>query len=176
MKILMAVLLIGLLFLSTSSVYAETAGEYLQNGNDSLNEGDFDQAIFDYTKALDINPNIAKAYDNRGVAYALRGYPAPAIADFTMAIANDPKDAEAYNNRGHAYAQKDNLTQAIADYTKAIDINTFYVKAYNNRELAFYMMKEYDKAWSDVHTVEKIGGAIDSNFIETLRKASGKVQ
>lgn len=145
-------------------------------GNDAFKLGDFDLAIIDYTKALDINPNLAKAYDNRGVAYADEGSLPRAIADFTMAIANDPKDADAYNNRGHAYFIKGNLSQAVFDYTRAIGFNTFYVKAYNNRELAYYQLKEYDKAWADVHTVGSIGGAVDPDFIKDLRKASGKDQ
>jgi tetratricopeptide (TPR) repeat protein len=169
-------ILIGLIFLTIPSVHAETTEEYLQSGNDSFTRGDFDQAIYNYTKVIDINPNIAKAYDNRGVAYAQRGYLPAAISDFTMAIANNLHDSEAYNNRGHAEGAQGNLTQAIADYTQAIQNNAFYVKAYNNRELAFYMMKEYDKAWADVHTSQEIGGTVDPNFIEALKKASGKTQ
>ena len=167
--------LIGVLFLSVS-VYAQTAEEYLRSGNDNFKLDNFDQAIVDYTRAIDINPNLAKAYNNRGVAYAREGSLPRAIADFTMAIANNLKDAEAYNNRGRAYARQGNLSQAVFDYTKAIKNNAFYVKAYNNRGLAYYKLKEYDKAWSDVHTVEAIGGRADSYFIEELKKASGKDQ
>ena len=166
--------LIGIIFLGISSVYAQTAGEDLQNGNDALKRGDFDQAIFEYTKAIDINPRLAKAYDNRGVAYAQQGFLTPAVADFTMAIANNLNDVEAYNNRGYAYSKQGNLTQAVADYTKAIRINAIYVKAYNNRALAYYKLKEYDKAWVDVHKVEKMGGTFDLGFIDMLKKVSGK--
>jgi len=164
------------LLFNTPFVYAQTAVEYLQNGNDDFSRHNFDQAIYEYTKAIDVNPNFAKAYNNRGVAYAQEGSLSRAIADFTMAIADNSKDAEAYNNRGHAYAQQGDFLQAIHDYTKAIDINAIYVKAYNNREIAYYRMEQYDKAWADVHKVEKIGGVIDPKFIELLRKASGKDQ
>lgn len=147
----------------------------MSDGNDDFKLGNFDQAIVEFTKAIDIDPNLAKAYNNRGVAYAQEGSLPRAIADFTMAIANNLKDSEAYNNRGRAYASTGNLTQAIFDYTKAIENNAFYVKAYNNREIAYYKLKEY-KAWSDVHTVEAIGGTIDPNFIKELKAASGKYQ
>jgi tetratricopeptide (TPR) repeat protein len=169
-------LLMGLLSFNILPVFAETANEYLRDGNDDFKVGNFDQAIYEYTKAIDIDPNLAKAYDNRGVAYAQEGSLDRAIADFTMAIANNSKDAEAYNNRGHAYDVKGNLSQAIHDYTQAIENNPFYVKAYNNRELVFFKLEKYDQAWSDVHTVEKIGGVLDPNFIKDLKKASGKDQ
>jgi len=167
--------LTGVLLLSVS-VYAQTAQEYLRSGNDDFKQGSFDQAIVDYTRAIDINPNLAKAYNNRGVAYAREGSLPRAIADFTMAIANNLKDAEACNNRGRAYEGTGNLSQAVFDYTRAIKNNAFYVKAYNNRELAYYKLKEYDKAWSDVHTIEVIGGSVGPYFIEELKVASGKDQ
>jgi tetratricopeptide (TPR) repeat protein len=166
--------LLGLILLSGNSVHAQSAAEYLRDGNDSLTHGYYDKAISEFTKAIDMNPNLAKAYDNRGVAYAQEGSYDRAIADFTIAIANNSKDPEALNNRGHAYAIQGNLTQAIHDYTKAIESNAFYVKAYNNREIAYYKLEKYDKAWADVHTAEAIGGAVDPRFIEDLKKASGK--
>ena len=64
------IVVIAALFLNIPPVHAETAMEYLNNGNDAFKRGDLDQAIFEYTKAIDVNPNLAKAYDNRGVAYA----------------------------------------------------------------------------------------------------------
>ena len=36
------------------------------------NKGQYDQAISDYTKALEINPKYAKAYDNRGFIYLVK--------------------------------------------------------------------------------------------------------
>jgi tetratricopeptide (TPR) repeat protein len=167
-------ILIFSLFLIIPCAHADTAVQWVSAGNDAYKLGNLDLAIMDYTKAIDINPNYAKAYDNRGVAYARQGSLTRAIDDFTMAIATNFKDAEAYNNRGHAYEEKGNLTQAVFDYTHAIENNTFYVKAYNNRMYVYYQLKEYDKAWADVHTVEAIGGPQDLNFIQDLKRASGK--
>src|SRR6185369_8762816 len=58
-----------------------------------------DQAIADYTKAIDIVPSYVAAYNNRGNAYLRAGLREKAIADFTKAIEVDPKNALAYNNR-----------------------------------------------------------------------------
>jgi tetratricopeptide (TPR) repeat protein len=168
----MILILIILLFLNIPSAHADTALQYVSAGNDAFKQGRLDLAIIDYTSAIDIDPNYAKAYDNRGVAYAKEGSLTRAIDDFTMAIASNHSDAEAYNNRGHAYAQKGNLTQAIFDYTHAIENNAFYVKAYNNRGLAYYQLKEYKKAWADVNTIKAVGGTVDPYFLEDLKKVS----
>ena len=65
--------LIGVLFLGLSSVYAETAEEYFKQGFVSYGQGNFTQAISDYTKAIEINPNSAETYSNRGNAYGSKG-------------------------------------------------------------------------------------------------------
>ncbi|MBQ6975990.1 MAG: tetratricopeptide repeat protein [Selenomonadaceae bacterium] len=43
------------------------------------------QASSDYTKAIQINPNFAEAYYNRGLAYQALGNNAQAQADFQRA-------------------------------------------------------------------------------------------
>ncbi|MCX5697998.1 MAG: tetratricopeptide repeat protein, partial [Candidatus Omnitrophica bacterium] len=102
----MIFVLIGVLFLSISSVYAETVEEYFNRGLAHGNQGNFPQAISDFTKAIEINPNDAEAYYNRGLVYGTQGNFPQAISDFTKAIEINPNDAEAYYNRGLAYYEK----------------------------------------------------------------------
>ena len=160
----------GGLFLFSSLAFAQSAVDYVQSGNAAYTKGKYDQAILDYTKAIDIDPEFAKAYDNRGAAYAQEGNLSGAISDFTMAIANSPNDAEAYNNRGHAYAKLGNYVPAIFDYNEAIKINPDYTKAYNNRAHVFYNIKKYDRAIADVQKVQALGGAVDPDFLEQLKQ------
>lgn len=83
-------------------------------------------------------------------------------------------DAETYNNRGIAYGSKGEYNNAIADYTKAIEINPRYVRAYNMQSLAYYAKKEYDKAWEDVNKAQSLGYKVKPEFLNALRKASGR--
>ncbi len=69
-------------------------------------KGQYDRAISDFNKAIEINPRYADAYYNRGVAYGEKGEYDKAIADYTKAIEIIPKYAWAYNNRGNAYSGK----------------------------------------------------------------------
>ncbi|MDE1920300.1 MAG: tetratricopeptide repeat protein [Candidatus Omnitrophica bacterium] len=152
--------------------YATTAQDYLQDGNDAYRRGQYDHAIYAYTKALDIDPNLDKAYDNRGAAYAQEGSLPRAIDDFTMAIAANPKDEQAYSNRGHAYDQKGDLLQAVADYSRVIAIDPLDVRGYKARGFIYYELKQYDKAWDDVFKVEGLGGHVDGDFYRKLKLAS----
>ena len=73
------------------------------------------EAIKDHDKAIELDPNYAMAYNNRGVAKAdLKQY-FEAIKDHDKAIELDPNYAMAYNNRGVA---KEGLKQ----YEAAIKI------------------------------------------------------
>ncbi len=87
------------------------------------NEGDYDNAIVAFTKAIELDPNYALAYGNRGWVYIKLGQYEQAIADSTKAIELDSNLALAYNNRGWAYTELGQYEQALADYNKAIELD-----------------------------------------------------
>jgi tetratricopeptide (TPR) repeat protein len=104
--------------------YDGMAKRYFSRGDAYYNKGNYDQAIEDYTKAINFNPDSAIEYCYRGDAYKNKGNYDQAIADYTKAISFDPNNMEAYFGRGVAYKSKGNYDLAIADYNKAITLNT----------------------------------------------------
>jgi tetratricopeptide (TPR) repeat protein len=69
-------------------------------------QGDADQAIAYDTRAIEQNPSLASAYNNRGVAYLGQGGEKNlqrGISDFGQAIELVPTFAAPYLNRGLAY-------------------------------------------------------------------------
>ena len=125
------------------------ADAYYNRGLAYFYEGDYDRAIADFDKAIELKPDDAVAYNNRGNAYADKGKYDRAIADFDKAIELKPDDAVAYNNRGAAYFKKGDHDQAIADFNKATDIDLDDAVAYNNRGNAYADKGGYDEAISD---------------------------
>ncbi|GAF91447.1 unnamed protein product, partial [marine sediment metagenome] len=85
--------------------------------------GQYTQAISDYTRAIELNPKYALAYNNRGLAYGNLGQYSKAISDFTRAIELNPKYAKAYNSRGIAYASLGKFEEAKKDLLKAVELN-----------------------------------------------------
>ena len=67
------------------------------------------EAIADYNKAIDMNPDFADAYDNRGLTFYKQGSFTQAIVDFNKAIEINPNDSEEYNNRGACYSHQGSL-------------------------------------------------------------------
>lgn len=93
--------------------------DHYNRGVDYLANGQYDQAISEFTRAIEINPGLAYAYSNRGVAYAGKGEYDLAISDFTKFLEIYPLDATVYNNRGVAYYNKGEYDKAWDDVHKA---------------------------------------------------------
>jgi len=120
-------LLIGMVLLlaagsDTMQTELNDAVAYNNRGNAYSDKGQYDQAISDYTKALEINPRYARPYYNRGSAYARKGQYDQAISDYTKALEINPRYARAYYNRGSAYARKGQYDKAWEDVHKAQDL------------------------------------------------------
>ena len=64
---------------------------YNNRGNAFAKLGWKEEAIKDYTKAIELNPEYALAYNNRGKALEDLGERAEAIKDYTKAIELDPQ-------------------------------------------------------------------------------------
>jgi tetratricopeptide (TPR) repeat protein len=130
---------------------------YHNRGNAYVKSGLLDEAIKDFTKAIQLNPKYAGNYHNRGNAYVKSGLLDEAIKDFTKAIQLNPYYATAYNNRGNTYGMKGLLDEAIKDFTKAIQLNPNYATAYYNRGFAYYQKGSKELAIKDLEKSADLG-------------------
>jgi tetratricopeptide (TPR) repeat protein len=111
--------------------------------------GQWDNAIDDYSKVLDINPKLAEGYNDRGLAYTRLGQWDMAIADFSKVIEIDPKSTFAYTNLGAAFFSLGQWEKSIVYFSKVIEIDPKNAIAYNDRGAAFTNIGQYDKAFDD---------------------------
>ncbi len=92
-------------------------------------KGQYDRAIALFSKALEINPRYAEAYNNRGIAYAKgKGQYEKALSDFLKAIEINPVNADIYDNRGITYERLGDKEKACSDWKKACQLGS--CKAY----------------------------------------------
>lgn len=110
--------------------------DWFDQGLYKQKKGDNQGAIEDYTKAIQLNPNNATAYNNRGFVRLSLGDNRGAIADYTKAIQLDPDDVTAYYFRGSARSELGEKQGAISDYTIAIQLDPNDATAYKNRAFA----------------------------------------
>ena len=100
-------------------VNAESAYSFHQSGINNYKNGDYFKAVYDFTKAIEIDPNYSEAYYNRGWNKAkLKDYYG-AISDYTKAIEINPNYLSEYKNRGIDKEIIGDLKGACADWQKA---------------------------------------------------------
>ena len=106
---------------------------YYNRGKEHENRGKFDDAIAEYTRAIEIKDDFFEAYRNRGMAYYRNGNYENAKADFDKAIEIKPNDAVAYENRANVYLKMEDYNNAIDDFDKAIEIGPHDPLIYHDR-------------------------------------------
>ena len=99
--------------------------EYFFNrAQDKFEVGDYEDAILDYNKALELSPTeICLVYSMRGNAKRNLGDFDGAISDQNKALDFDPLYADGYFNRGIAKFKKGDFDGAIQDYSQVLKIN-----------------------------------------------------
>ncbi len=108
-----------------------------------------DQAIADYTAAIQIEPKHGDAYESRGRSWTNLGDYDRAIADYSEAFRLNPNDALALQGRGLALLYKKEYDWVIADMTEAIRLNPRLARAYSGRGVALASKREYERALAD---------------------------
>jgi tetratricopeptide (TPR) repeat protein len=105
-----------------------------------------DEAIAQYQKALQINPDHAQAHYNLGIALLEKDRVDEAIVQYQKALETDPDSAQTHNNLASALMQKGRVDEAIVQYQKALEIRPNYVEAYNNLGNALFQKGRVDEA------------------------------
>jgi tetratricopeptide (TPR) repeat protein len=93
---------------------------------------DYFRAIEDYTRALDLRPDLPGLHYDLGQTFRRVNLKQQAIEEYKKAIALDSLMIRAYNNLGITYAEVGESQSAVDCFEKVIGMDPNYVKAYNN--------------------------------------------
>ncbi len=96
--------------------------------------------------AIAIDPNVAAAYYNRGIALTHLRRLAEALASYDKAVELQPDYAEAHYNRGNTLKDLKRFDEALASYDRAISLKPDFAEPFNNRGLALQELKRFDEA------------------------------
>jgi TonB family protein len=123
--------------------------QLFKSAQSKLIKRDFDGAIADYTKAIELKPDDSAACEHRGDAKAFKSDLDGAIADFSKAIELKPDDSAVYEHRGDAKAFKSDFDGAIADFSKALELKPDDLAVYEHRGDAKAFKHDYYGAIAD---------------------------
>ncbi|XP_072996970.1 probable UDP-N-acetylglucosamine--peptide N-acetylglucosaminyltransferase SPINDLY [Typha latifolia] len=111
-------------------------------------EGDINQGVAYYKKALYYNWHYADAMYNLGVAYGEMLKFEMAIVFYELALHFNPHCAEACNNLGVIYKDRDNLDKAVECYQMALSIKPSFSQSLNNLGVVYTVQGKMDSAAS----------------------------
>lgn len=123
-----------------------SAVDELSKGNTFAANGSLSQALAAYDKAIQLNPQLTEAYNNRGTVRSEAGQFAEAIDDYSAAIRLKSDYAEAYNNRANAYAALERFAEAERDLTTAVKLKDDSAAIHNNLGSVYLSQKKFDAA------------------------------
>jgi len=105
-----------------------SATNWSEIGRQAIDANRWNEALNAYDKAIELNPNDASAYNNRGLAYNNLSKYKQAILSYDRAIELNPKDADAYYNRGKAYNSLGNTIYANQDLKIAAKLGNIFAQ------------------------------------------------
>jgi protein O-GlcNAc transferase len=124
--------------------------------------GDPEQAIELYARAIDLDPQFAPAYYKRGNLLKDRNQMEAALASYERAIALDSGYANAYCNRGVVMERLNRLEEARDSYDQAIILNPSDALACYNRGSVLRALKKPEEALASYDQAI----AIEPNYAE----------
>src|SRR5205823_940063 len=114
-----------LIFATASWTYSAdpaAAAAHGNKGNELAQAAKYDEAIVEFTKAIELAPTNPVVYDRRGFAYYnLRKYD-EAIKDYTASIEKKPDNPLTFNRRADSYYAMGNYAPALADLEAALKL------------------------------------------------------
>jgi tetratricopeptide (TPR) repeat protein len=101
---------------------------YYNRGLAYADKKQYDKAIEDYNRAIELDPQYASAYRSRGSAYRIKKDYNEAVTDYDKAIELNPS-ASVYNGRGFTFLEWGKYTEAEKDIRKALELDPNHLPA-----------------------------------------------
>jgi tetratricopeptide (TPR) repeat protein len=128
-------------------------------GNHLSTKHEYDRAIEDYNRSIQLDPRHTTAFFNRGLAYVAIGDADQAMRDFDEQIRLQRRYISAFYQRGMIWAQRQKFDLAIGDFDEVIRLYHSFgdeVCCRGTLRMALYRrgrarlgMRDYDRAIDD---------------------------
>jgi len=123
----------GLYILAASNIFPISLVDPQQSlflrGNQSLRQGNYNEAIARFDSLVQVNPTYENGYLNLGIAYLKMGDVDRAADEFRSEMQSNPNSAEAANNLGVIYLLRHENDSARTYFRKAISLKPYYTEA-----------------------------------------------
>ena len=118
-------------------------------GRANRDSGRYDEALSDFNRVINFDPDHQWAIAGRGETYRLASRYDEALTDFSRAIDLDPDDDWALVSRGQTYLALNRYDEALTDFGRAIDLRPDYDWAIAQRGETYRLADRYEEALTD---------------------------
>jgi tetratricopeptide (TPR) repeat protein len=113
--------------------------------SDAKARREYEKAVKDFTKAIELNPQMKEAHNNLGYCYRKLGKLTESLASYNRAIALDSNFAQAREYRAETYLALGQLSKAEAELTFLKSLKSPFADQLA-RSIELYKLSEFDKA------------------------------
>lgn len=128
------------------SVGTMEAMDRLDEGDSLYSQGEYAESVLAYDEAIRLDPECARAWNNKAAALAGLGRYAEAIRCSDEAIRLDPHLSWPWNNRGFALRNLGRVDEALRAYDEALRLDPESVKVWYNRAAALEALGRAEEA------------------------------
>lgn len=145
--------------------------DYFGRAMEQMTLRNYEAAIDDFTKALEITPDFALAWMMRGVArHKAKAHFAMIIADYDHTLDLSPRSPLVHFNKGNIFLEIGDLTSALSAYTDAIALKADFGEAYYNRGYVYFKLGNRQAGTADLSRAGELGILPSYNLLKRMAK------
>lgn len=174
------------------ATHAPRAVDYFGRGMAQMTVRNYQGAIADFDKALQLTPDFALAWFQRGVAryrnqrtesnrvdsnipadvasQMVKHELSEAISDFDRTIELSPSMPFPYYDKGNLLVEMQDYTSALAAYTQAIEAKPDFGEAYYNRGYVYLKLGNKEAGTRDLSKAGELGVMPSYNLLKRMRE------
>ncbi len=119
---------------------------HIEQGDNHLNEGNYNKVVESYTAAIKLDPKSIDAHSRLAEAHENYGKSELALDEFAEIIKIDRNYVQAYKYRGQIYNNLEKWEEAAAEFESALKIEPDDLYALNRLGLIYRMLSRYQDA------------------------------
>jgi tetratricopeptide (TPR) repeat protein len=120
--------------------------DYALRAYELLEMNDYNNAIIDFDRAIQLNPSDYELYRNRGDANFINHNCKRAIVDYNKYIKFVNNDARIFSNRADCREKLEDYEGALEDYKKTLSLDKDYWTGYCGLGSVYYSQQNYNLA------------------------------
>jgi tetratricopeptide (TPR) repeat protein len=132
--------------------------EHNSRGIELADRGWLDEAIREFRKAIDLDPDSAHAHDNLATVYAEKKLYREALGEYLTALKLEPDSATAHYNLA-CFLSTHGPEFAVAAYRQAIELDPEYPDAHLNLGLTYADHGRVEEAIAELQTAIELDPA-----------------